>query len=537
MDYLIEFYPDGKKIGVKKGDSILDASTALGIYLTSVCDGLGTCGKCRVIVEDGKVKSEETALLTDREREENYYLACRTYPESDLKVIIPPESRLGTHQILEHAHGIEQEALVGEEVGISIDLGTTTVVAYLIDLSNNRIVDSTSGYNKQMIHGGDILTRINYAEKHGVGKLNRLLIETVNRLIDKLMENRGSVRLTKLAVAGNTTMTYMLLNKDPAVIKKNQDLREFKTAYQIGSKQLGINCDCRLYAMPGIASYVGGDIVADVIASGMYKSRDPTMLIDVGTNGEIIMGNEDWLITCSTSAGPAFEGGEVGCGMRATTGAIEEVSIREDYDVEYATIHNGKPRGICGSGFIDLVANLLLKGVIDHHGKFSSVSADRIREGEQGREFIVVFGDETANGKDIAITEKDIEGIILSKAAIYAGALTLTKVGAGFTDLKKIYIAGGFGYYLDVENAVTIGLLPDIPREKFEFIGNGSVKGAYMVLTDEEKRRDAEDIAEKTTYYDLSSVRDFSEEYMAALYLPHRNDSLFPSVEKKLQAI
>jgi uncharacterized 2Fe-2S/4Fe-4S cluster protein (DUF4445 family) len=533
-EYLIEFYPDGKRIRICKGKSILDASVALGIYLTSVCNGSGTCGKCRVIVEEGDVRSEETGLLTKKERGENYYLACRTYPVSDLKVMIPQESRLGTHQILEHAHGIEKEPLAGKEVGIAVDLGTTTVVAYLVDLSNNKIVDSASAYNKQMIHGEDILTRINYAERHGVEKLNKLIVETVDGLIEKLTKDRNGIGIGEISVAGNTTMTYMLLNKNPGIIKKNLDLEEFKTAYLVDPKKLGIGCGGKLYSLPGIASYVGGDIVADIISSGMYKSEDVSMLIDVGTNGEIVMGNRDWLVACATSAGPAFEGGEVGCGMRATTGAIEEIKIRENHDVEYATIHNDKPRGICGSGFIDLIADLFLNRIIDHNGKFS-VATDRIRDGEYGSEFVVVYGGETATGKDIVITEKDIEGIMLSKAAIYAGASTLTKIGVSFENLERIYVAGGFGYYLDVEKAIVIGLLPDLPGKRFEFIGTGSAKGAYMALIDGGVRGKAEEIARKTTYYDLSTVKDFSEEYMAALYLPHRDEKLFPSVEKRFR--
>jgi len=541
MEYLIEFYPDNKRIKINEGKSILDASVALGIYLTSVCNGMGTCGKCRVIVEEGEVQSEKTDLLTKKEREENYYLACKTYPLSDLKVIIPVESRLGTHQILEHAHGIEKDSLLGDEAGIAIDIGTTTIVAYLIDLSNNKIVDSASGYNKQMIHGEDILTRIHYTKKNGVEKLNRLLIETINGLIGKLMKDREGVKIKEIVAAANTTMTYLLLSKDPSIIIKNQDLEEFKIAYTADPEKLGIPCKGKLYTLPGIASYVGGDIVADIISSGMYTSEEVSMLIDVGTNGEIAMGNKDWLVACSTSAGPAFEGGEVGCGMRATTGAIERIRIKENYEVEYATIHNDKPRGICGSGFIDLIAELFLRGLVDHNGKFSDtssdVSTDRIRDGEYGKEFIVVSGDETATGKDIVITEKDIEGIMLSKAAIYAGASTLTKIGVGFENLEKIYVAGGFGYYLNVEKAIIMGLLPDLPEEKFEFIGNGSAKGAYMALIDEEKRKDAENIAKRTTYYDLSTAKDFSEEYMAALYLPHRDESLFPSVEKRFHTV
>ncbi len=534
MEYLIEFYPDNKRIRVDEKKTILDASRMLGIYLTAVCNGLEACGKCKVIVEEGRVHVKEEGILSKEEKEKKYYLACKTYPRSDLKIVVPPESRLGRHQIVEHTHDIKKRTLRGNKAGIAIDVGTTTVVGYLVDLDNKEIIDSVSSYNKQMLYGGDVLTRIHYAKKHGVDKLNEPIIETINKLIEKLTKSQGKIEIKEIVAASNTTMTYMLLNKDPGVIIKNNELPDFKKAHILNLKDSKIRCDGSLYNLPGIANYVGGDVVADIISSGMHESENVSMLIDVGTNGEIAIGNRDWLIVCSTSAGPAFEGGEVGCGMRASTGAIEKIRINEDYDIAYVTISNDKPRGICGSGFIDLLAELFLNGIIDHNGKFTDIIPDKIRQGEHGKEFIVVPGDETASGKDIKITEKDIEGIILSKAAIYAGASTLTKMGVGFMDLEKIYVAGGFGYYLNVEKAIVLGLLPDLPEERFEFIGNGSVNGAYLVLTDEEKRCAAEDIAKKATYYDLSSSKDFSREYMAALHIPHKNEELFPSVEKKL---
>lgn len=532
-EYLIEFYPDNKQIKVESGENILDAAISTGIYLTSICDGLGKCGKCKIIIEEGEVERKEDSILTKKEREDNYYLACQTYPKSDLKVIIPIESRLGKHQILEHVHDIEKRSLVGEDVGIAIDIGTTTIVAYLVDLSNNNLVDSASEYNKQMIYGEDILSRIDYAKKNGVEKLNRLVIETIDGLIERLIKDR-KVKIKEIATAGNTTMTYMLLNKNPEIIKKNLDLEEFKIAHSMDLEKLGIKSKGILYSLPGIASYVGGDIVADIIASNMHKSRNVSMLIDIGTNGEVVIGNREFLVACSTSAGPAFEGSETRCGMRATTGAIEDIRIKENFEIEYATIHNDKARGICGSGFIDLIADLFLRGIIDHNGKFSDIKTYKIRDGESGKEFIVVSKNETATGKDIVITEKDIKGIMFSKAAIYAGASSLTKIGIPFEDLEKIYVAGGFGYYLDVEKAITLGLLPDLPREKFEFIGNGSAKGAYLTLTNKEKRKEAEEIARKTTYFDLSKEKTFNEEYMAALSLPHQDLTRFPSVEKKL---
>ncbi len=524
-EYLISFYPDNKSVKINGSKTILDASNSLGIYLTSVCDGAGTCGKCKIVVEEGEV-------VTEGEESGNEYLACKTFPRSDLKITIPEESRLGAHQILEHAHGIERDELIGD-AGLALDIGTTTVVAYLVDLNNKKIVDSASGYNKQMIHGEDVLSRINYCENHGTEKLNKLLVESINALITKLLADREGVKVKEVSAAGNTTMSFILLNKNPVEIKKYTELPEFKTPYEVNAASVGINALGSLYVLPGIASYVGGDIVADILYSGMHESEGVSLLIDVGTNGEIAIGNKDWLVACSTSAGPAFEGGEVGSGMRATTGAIEEIKINEDLRVEYGTIHNDRPRGICGSGLIDLLAELYLWGILDHKGKFLPSKTGRVRDSKQGREFVIVEKEESASGKDIVLSEKDIEKILFSKAAIYSGASALSKVGVDFSNLDRVIVAGGFGYYINIDNAITLGLLPDLPRDKFKFIGNGSAEGAFQTLVSSEKRKTAADIAKKTTYFDLSSSRDFSEEYMVSLYIPHMDERLFPSVERR----
>jgi len=281
--------------------------------------------------------------------------------------------------------------------------------------------------------------------------------------------------------------------------------------------------DGKVQTMPGISGYVGGDIVGDILTSGMNNSAGISMLIDIGTNGEIVLGNKDWLVTCSTSAGPAFEGGSVSCGIRAGIGAIERIEIKDGV-LHYATIGNEKPIGICGSGLIDLVAQLFIHGLLNHEGRFTGES----------REYTVVPKEESGTGGDIVLTESDVENIILSKAALYAGAASLTKIGIPFHELENIYIAGDFGYHLNMENAIAIGLLPDIPEKGYRFIGNGSLKGALLALTDEEKRKEADRIAAKATYIDLSTDKGFGKEYMDALFLPHKDQTRFPNVEKKM---
>ncbi|MBU4266692.1 MAG: ASKHA domain-containing protein [Candidatus Altiarchaeales archaeon] len=546
MSHKIRFLPEGTEAEAK--NSILETAIANGVHINSSCNGLGKCGKCRVIVQKGEFRSEATELLTQEEKKKGYALACQSFPESDLEVLIPPESRLGEHQILERidsgiAEMRKKSKSAGESLGLAIDIGTTTVVAYLTDLDSGNIIDTESQLNKQSVFGADVLSRINQSkETGGLEKLNSLILENINGLTEILLERNffGDSKehhIKKIVTAGNTVMTYLLLGRDPSAIQKNQQLEEFRQPALSRTADIGIDCGnpkAELYCLPGIANYVGGDIVADIMASGMHLSDGISMLIDVGTNGEIALGNKEFLITCSTSAGPAFEGGETKHGMRASTGAIEKVEI--DDDITYAVINNDRPRGICGSGLIDLISELFLNEIIDPKGKFISDSrlSDRIRTGESGPEFVVVPREEAGIDSDIVITEKDIENIIITKAAIYAGASTLTRVGTPFDQLDKIYIAGGFGHYINVERAIVLGLLPDLPKEKFEFIGNGSVLGAQLCLTSDEKRKEAQEIAKRATYLDLSKERSFTEEYMNASYLPHNNMDLFPTVEEKL---
>jgi uncharacterized 2Fe-2S/4Fe-4S cluster protein (DUF4445 family) len=283
--------------------------------------------------------------------------------------------------------------------------------------------------------------------------------------------------------------------------------------------------------MPCVSSYVGGDITAGVLASGMGDASQLSMLMDFGTNGEIVLGNNEWLVCCSASVGPAFEGGGLKCGMRATKGAIQAVSILDD-DVHYKTIGDGKARGICGSGVIDIMAELFKNKRIQPDGKFNTEKANsRIRQTEEGQEFVIAWAVESETEKDITITEYDISNLIKSKGAIFAAATVLTKsVGIEFKDIQRIFVAGGFGNYLNIEKAVTIGLLPDLPLERFHFIGNSSLAGARIALFSNHAFEKAHDIAKRMTYFELSVNPDFMNEFIAALFLPHTNQNLFPSL-------
>ncbi|HDZ84649.1 MAG TPA: DUF4445 domain-containing protein, partial [Nitrospirae bacterium] len=297
-----------------------------------------------------------------------------------------------------------------------------------------------------------------------------------------------------------------------------------------GELDIDVNSKVPVYSFPCVGSYVGGDIVSGVLATRMHKNKDLCIFIDIGTNGEIVIGNSEWLMAAACSAGPCFEGSGIKHGMRATEGAIENVKIYPGtFDVEIKVIGgNTKPVGICGSGMIDAIADMFLTGILNQKGKMQKEVSDRIRDGEDGLEFVVHY----RKNKDIVLTEPDIENIIRAKAAIYAGFSTLLKeVDSSFDDVQKVYIAGGFGKFLSIEKAIILGMLPDMPREKFEYMGNTSVTGTYLCMLSRKLRAEAEKISKDMTYVELSVNNSFMDEYVSGMFIPHTNIDAFPTVK------
>jgi uncharacterized 2Fe-2S/4Fe-4S cluster protein (DUF4445 family) len=450
--------------------------------------------------------------------------------------------------------------------GIALDIGTTTVVLSLVDLSTGNVVTQASAYNKQIMCGEDILARIAFAEDGGLDRLQRLIVDTINDLLIQVSNNSDKCKatisrvckeeITAMAVGGNTTMIHLFLGLHPKTIRYDPYISVTNIPPSVKAKELGIEIhpEAPVYCVPGRASYVGGDIVADVISSGMRDLDGNSLLIDVGTNGEIVLGGKDWTASCSCSAGPAFEGGEVACGMRAMPGAIERISIDNSYGVSYSTIAGLKPVGVCGSGLIDLIACLFRTGIVDKKGRIQEVNTDRVRKTDNGREFVIAWASETGqpklkippsmNGvmakappkKDIVVTDDDLANIIRTKAAVYAACEVLLKsVDMGFADLDQVFVAGGFGNYIEVNNAITIGLLPDIPRDKFSFIGNASLGGARLALMSQSKRDEALEVHRSMTYLELTTNASFFDRFTSASFLPHTDLSQFPSVEGSSQ--
>jgi len=621
-------------VEVPVGTLLSEAARQAGVDILMPCGGQGRCGRCAVVVEEGKVRRRSTQRLSPEDVAAGYALACQTLVEGDVVVSIPPQERIerrlreskraakvrlpfpydihdqplrkiavtleppsladqtddwarlrrelarrydlrdvrislpvlrklgpalregewtvtvvlemdawdrpdGPPRIIDVLPGERLESLWAA----AIDIGTTSNVVWLVDLISGQVMAQAADYNGQIARGEDVISRIIYASKgNGLEELQGLVMETLNRLLKKVARERGisTDEIYKVVVAGNTTMLHLFAGIPPESIRLMpfipvvNDLPTFP-AREIG---LGVNAEATVDCLPGIASYVGADITAGVLSSGMCEKGELTLFVDIGTNGEMVLGDCTWLIACACSAGPAFEGAGVVYGMRATAGAIEEVWVNsETYEATYRVIGGEKPRGICGSGLISLIAEMFIAGVVDKSGNISlNLPTERVREGEHGPEYVVAWADETAIGEDIVITAVDIDNLMRAKAAIYAGFSVLARsVGLTLADVSKVLIGGAFGQYINVEKAIQIGMLPDKPYESFEFLGNTSVRGAYYALVSREMRRRVGEVGQMMTYLELSADNTFFDEFNAALFLPHTDLTQFPSVAALLK--
>jgi len=639
----VRFLPLDREVEVPAGALIGDAAQQAGVALNMPCGGQGRCGRCAVVVQEGKVRRRTTQRLSPADVEAGYALACQTVVEGDVVVLVPPqekierrlkESKRAAKVVLPFPYDLHDQplrkytvtleppslqdqtddwsrlqrelarrydlrglqaslpvlrklgqalregewtvtvvveldawdcpdgpprlidVLAGEHLeslwAVVIDIGTTSNVVWLVDLIGGEVMAQKIDYNGQIARGEDVISRIIYASKgNGLQELQRLVVETFNRLLKKAARERSisTDEIYKAVVAGNSTMIHLFAGICPESIR----LMPFTTAvnqlprFSAREVGLGINPEATVDCLPGIASYVGADITSGVVSSGMCSTEELTLFVDIGTNGEMVLGDCTWLVACSCSAGPAFEGAGVVHGMRATAGAIEEVWIKdriansewrmanggsEAYEATYRVIGDEKPRGICGSGLISLLAEMFVTGVIDKGGNVNlNLPTKRVREGKHGPEYVVAWADETAIGEDIVITAVDVDNLMRAKAAIYAGFSVLARsVGLSLSDASQVLIGGAFGQYINVEKAVQIGMLPDMPYDRFHFLGNTSVRGAYMALLSREMRQRVTEVAKMMTYLELSADNTFFDEFNAALFLPHTDMTMFPSV-------
>jgi len=428
-------------------------------------------------------------------------------------------------------------------LGIACDIGTSTVALHLVDLSDGNILSTASSFNQQIKCGEDVISRINYARKPERQKeLHTLIIKTINHLIHKATKS-ADLSYSDIyygSFSGNTTMIHLLLDLDPRYIREDPYSPTFNLVPIILAEKLDLdmNIEARIFCAPAVGSYVGGDITAGILSTPMLKNaEDISLLIDAGTNGELVIGNKDWMMTCACSAGPAFEGSGIQCGMPASDGAIESVKVNREKQLEFHAINNSKPRGLCGSGLVDLLSELYIHGFIDRIGKFiSNNTKGLLKDTEEGLAFLILHGKDTFWGHDLVITENEIASLIRTKGAIFSACQLLIKnIGVDFNNIASVYIAGGFGRHLNVENAIRIGLLPDLDRNKFHYVGNSSLLGALLVLLSDKNREKIESLIDKMTYLELNTEPRYMNEYTGALFLPHTELELFPTVKNMFE--
>ncbi len=417
---------------------------------------------------------------------------------------------------------------------VVVDMGTTTVVAHLVNANTCETIDGKACFNSQGVYGREVTGRMIMAEKKGMSELQRLLSDDINKLIEGLARDNDVVLkdITAVVCAGNTAMGHFLLGLPVQHIRRLPYVPTSVAPPPLRAAEVGIEINPRglLYSLPGISGWVGSDITSGILATGLHRREELSLLIDIGTNGEIIIGNKEWLISCSASAGPALEGASVACGMRAESGAIEKVHVEKGI-ITFDTIGKDGPVGFCGSGIIDCISVLLKQDIIDRSGKIvadiPNEAGGTIMEVEGIKRF-VLSSKQNEGGREVYLTETDIENIITAKAAIFAALkILLQRLELKFTDITRFYLAGAFGNYLNIENAIAIGLIPNIPVERIAFVGNTAIEGAKIAALYQEAFFEIDRIREMTTYYDLMGADDYIEEFRKALFLPHTDIEIF----------
>lgn len=433
--------------------------------------------------------------------------------------------------------GVEADMRARPLYGVAVDLGTTTVVGCLVDLQTGKIIDTESTLNKQITYGEELMTRIGYANSpENLATIRNAAIESIDTVITSLVKFAGIQKtdILDMCIAGNTVMHHLFCGIDPRYLEMvHADISRTPLIKKANEFGLHLHEGAYIYCLPNVSRFVGGDAIGDVIASNMYISDEISLILDLGTNGEIILGNKDWMASVSCASGPAFEGAGITYGIRAMKGAIEHVNMDPaTSEVSFTTIGGVPPRGICGSGIIDAVTIMVSTGALDFAGKLRS-GHSLVRSGEEGPEYVLVPANHSVIGHDIVITQHDIDYLMDSKAAA-CGAIgvLLNKYKLTVSDIKKVYLAGAFGAYTNMNNAIRLGIIPEFPNATFHPIGNGSLSGTYATLISRGHRIMAENIAKKMAYIDLMVDSDFFEEYLAALYIPGKRE-MFPAFYNK----
>ena len=544
------------KVPANTGDNILELAQKAGVKIDAPCSGNGVCGKCRLRLIGGAVEHPEQHIhLSGEDYEDGWRLACQSKVIGDATFIVPteagafasdirtadlssPEEITRYEQSLSGIFGAGiQRGTAEKGIGVAVDIGTTTVTAAMLDLSTGHILAKASAGNSQIRYGADVINRIIQSTKPGGREKLQHAVreETLIPLMESLCRTADvkAEEITRIVIAGNTTMEHLLVAADAQTIRVEPYEPEFLELHGKTAGELGLpgKADAPVILAPNVGSYVGGDITAGTLTTLLWDSDDLTLFIDLGTNGELVLGNRDYMLTCACSAGPAFEGGEISCGMRATTGAVQGVTIDDEtLDPTFDVVGEAgeKPIGLCGSGLIDIIAELFRTGAISPKGRYIRENR-RIAHDEYGEGYyILAFPEESGNGREVSLRESDIDNFIKAKGAIFSATRAMLE-GAGLTvdDLQHVMIAGGIGSGIDIPNAIRIGMLPKLPEEEYSYIGNSSLTGACAMLISDEAEQKVFDLSHNMTYLELSTHPGYMEEFVAACFLPHTDASLF----------
>ena len=541
------------KVSANPGDNLLELAQTAGVPIDAPCSGNGTCGKCLARIMAGTVDDIPNMHLSAEAREDNWRLLCQSSVVADATLWVPAgagsfkkgiqTADLSSSEELER-YNASIEAIFSSDLtrgcaqegyGVAVDIGTTTVTAALIDLATGQIVGKASSGNGQIRYGADVINRIIQQERPGGREKLQHAVreETLLPIIDELCEQSGiePSQITRCVIAGNTTMEHLLVGEDASTIRLEPFVPAFlelegKTSADIG---LGFAPDAPVIFAPNVGSYVGGDITAGVLDTMLWASEQMTLFIDLGTNGELVFGNSDFMLTCACSAGPAFEGGDITWGMRATNGAISAATIDADtMEPTFTVIGGGKPVGMCGSGIIDIVAELYRTGIINPKGKFAREGARVLYDDSNVGRYVLATREESANGSEIFIDESDIDNFIRAKGAIFSAIRTMLKsLDMPVEGIERVMIAGGIGSGINMANARAIGMLPNLPAEVFSYIGNSSLVGACAMLVSDEAAQKVMEIGRNMTYLELSVEPGYMDEFMAACFIPHTDATLF----------
>lgn len=642
----VNFQPSGRRGEVDEGITLLDAARHLGVDIESICGGKGTCGKCKVRIEEGYFEKDamdsrmsHLTPLTEVEKKfikpdegPNIRLACAAELKGDVKVFVPEKSRAGKQIVrkaakelsikldpavkkyylelkqpslhdltvgdyervmdaLREEYGLKgiimdyitlrslQDLLrkgnwnitvsvwMGREIikvepgfvessyGIAVDIGTTTVVGYLCDLNTGKVINTESMMNPQVPYGEDVMSRITYAMMNpdGLEKMQKAIIDGLNGIIERVSSdlrvngrNYGEA-IVDMTVVFNTAMHHIFLGFNPEYIGRSPFIPAIQHSLNIKARDIGIkiNPASYIHVLPIEAGFVGADNVGVLIAEEPYNLDEKVLIIDIGTNGELLLGNKERVCSTSCATGPAFEGAQIKFGMRAAPGAIEKVRIdpvtkEPEYKVIGKTdwhthLEKVDAKGICGSGIIDAVAEMFKAGIIDKTGKFNmELNTPRVRRDIDGRpEYVLAWADETSIGTDITINQADVRALQLAKGALYAGAKLMMK-RMGIERLDKVILAGAFGSYIDKESALTLGMFPDCDINNVYAVGNAAGDGARMALLNVSKRHDADERARWVEFVEIAVEPEFQKEFMQAMHIPHMKDA-FPNLKVLLE--